>query len=160
MTPLKKAEPIFNKLKAVSELVEEMAGELQPAIDKLDEAKRTKTTLTTNLRDAVLEETPAIVVGDYFGGKVSTFLEQVIEFPNDLAALYQVLKYAETYKEITGVDILSSLISLKIGNVKERIQAAPQEFGLVKVENDGLVEWVSKGITIKAVKKVRVAQKL
>ena len=58
------------------------------------------------------------------------------------------------------MDILASLIGLKVGNVKERIQAAPQVFGLVKQENDGLTEWVSKCITIKAVKKVWVARKL
>lgn len=160
MNKLEKSSKVFEQLVGVSQLVDDMAGELQPAIDQLATVKRTKTTLTDNLRDAVLEETPAVVVGDYFDGRVSTFLEQEIEFPSELASLHQVIKYAETYKEITGVDILASLIGLKVGNVKERIQAAPQEFGLVKQENDGLTEWVSKGITIKAVKKVRVARKL
>lgn len=160
-TQLGKSTLIFNSLKEVSELVDDMAGELQPAIDALDEKKRERTILTNNLKDTLLDEIPKLQIGDFFDGKVSAFFEQEFEIVDDTSALRQILAYADTYKEITGVDILSALVSIKIGGVKDRVLADPRKFGLIaKTDEDGIVTWESKGMCIDRKKKIRVARNL
>lgn len=158
---LTKSTLVFEKLKTVSELVDDMAGELAPAIEALDGKKREKTTLTNNLRDTILEELPRSVVGDFLDDKVTAYFEQDFEITDEGAAIRQVIQYADTYKEITGVDIIASLLSVKIGGVKGRVLSAPREFGLVaKTDEDGIVTWNSAGMKIELAKKVRVARDL
>lgn len=158
---LEKTRAIYDKLVKVSETVDAMKSELQPSIDALDTQKREKTSLTEAVKNTLLDEIPRPAVGDYFDGKISAYFDQEFSVTDESVAIRQIIQYANTYKDITGVDIVAALLSVKIGGVKDRVLAAPREFGLVaQTDEDGVVSWQSRGMTIDMVKKVRVAREL
>ncbi len=158
---LKKSKEIFTSLKAVAQVVDEMSSELQPAIEALDEKKKEKTKLTESLRSAVLAETSSIFQGSWFDDKVSTYHDRELEVVNEGAAIRQIIAFADSYLERTGVDIIGSLLKLQLTNVKARVEADPSTYGLVGTpDEDGVIQYDSKGMKLRAVKKVRVARDL
>lgn len=156
---LEKSTLIFKELETVSGTVKEMAAELQPAIDALDEKKKEKTDLTNRLRSSILQETADIFQGSFLDDKVSTYHDRELIILNEATAVRQIIEAADAYFLKTGVDMAGSWLRLNLGNVKERIISEPDKFGLQPLTSaEGVTNHYSNGMEVKAVKKVKVSR--